>query len=1285
MACPRCSTVNRNGANFCKQCGTLLVANCPRCRFDVPAGANFCDNCGLRFVETQAGWWPSAPPAAQPPLPPPSQLAPADGKPAPFLPGPPPIGASLAPAPPAAPAPVASPAPAPAQNPPAAAAPRAARGAELERYVPAELLRRLETARATGDMVGERRVVTMLFCDVKGSTAAAEHLDPEDWTEIMNGAFEHMIRPVYAYEGTVARLMGDALLAFFGAPLAHEDDPQRAVLAGLDIVAGIQSFRAQVAQQWGIDFDVRVGINTGLVVVGAVGSDLRVEYSALGDAINLAARMEQTAAPGTVQIAHDTWRLVQSIFEVEPLGGIEVKGKSEPVPAYRVRGRRASPGRARGIAGLESRLIGRDAELATLGDILLEAQRGIGRVVCLLGEAGLGKSRLLAEAHRQWRGGSQPAGPGADRWYEVSCVSYESTRPYGLIQEFLRRAGSIDRSDQADVVRGRVDSLLSLFPAERRPLVTQVMQTLLALPVDSGAPPLEGDAFQRELYTVMRTIWLQRFSGNPTVLVCDDMHWADAASVELLQRLLPLVADVPIVLVCSMRPDRDAPAWQIRTAADEQLAHRYCELLLKPLPDSAVRELLGDLLGGTVLPAELQARILDRAGGNPFFIEEVLRSLIDQGIIVRSGSGWMVSAQAAAFAIPDNLHALLTARIDRLEEHARRTVQLASVVGRSFYYRVLAALEAAGEIAVAELDRNLNALLRAEMIQEAARIPEVEYRFRNPLTQEIAYQTILVKRRRELHRQVAQAIETLFSDRLSEHAARLAFHYTEAQQPQQALKYLRIAGDAAFHLYAHTESLQFYRQALALARQVPSADGAELSYLWLRIGRTLELQARYEEALAGYRAMEAEALQRADRALELAALMAQGTLYSTANRFFNPESGDALTRRGLALARELGDEAAEAKLYWNLLNMHRFTTRLAEAEEAGERSLSIARRLNLREQLAFTLNDMYYVKLNRGNLEAALATALEARALWRELDNRVMLADSLSSTVTSYALTGQIDTALADSQEAYALSESTGNEWGMSFSRMFVGYGLRPRAQFDRALAELQSALDYGDHSGFIAGQLFGRAELGLVLALLGQFPRAVELVQSIVSNRAFTEFQENVFRATLAQIYLLMGDLDAAEQMMRPVFADPATDGFARVILAGVWPALLLERKEFARAAETAADYLARLRAQGIRLAIPELLWVQGRCQLALGELDAARATLDEAEREASAMGLRWWLWQVQAAQSRVAAAAGDEPAAQRLLAAARAGLTQIANEVSNPEYRASLLARPVVRALFD
>ncbi|MEP7359756.1 MAG: adenylate/guanylate cyclase domain-containing protein, partial [Anaerolineales bacterium] len=495
--------------------------------------------------------------------------------------------------------------------------------------IPVEMLRKLEAARANGEMVGERRIVTMLFCDVKGSTAAAEQLDPEDFTEIMNGAFEHMINPVYKYEGTVARLMGDAILAFFGAPIAHEDDPQRAVLAGLDIVAAIEPYREQIRRQWGIEFNVRVGINTGLVVVGAVGSDLRLEYSALGDAINLAARMEQTAQPGTVQIAQDTYRAVRTQFDFEELGGIEVKGKSQPILAYRVVGRKAVAGRTRGIEGLNADIIGRRDELEALRAIIADLKLGVGRIVVVLGEAGLGKSRLVGEAARLFRDslGAQAG------WYDTSSLSYESNQAYGLLQRLVRRVHGIDHNASPAALRQQLAALVESLPPERRQRAGQVFEALFGLESEAGALPLDGDNFKRELRDTMEAWWRVRFAGAPTVLAIDDMHWSDSASVELLRQLLPLAGELSLVLICIMRVERQAPAWRIKVAADDEHSHGYTELLLKPLSEADSNELLNQLLSNPQLPDRLRASILEKAGGNPFFIEEVVRTLIGSGTV----------------------------------------------------------------------------------------------------------------------------------------------------------------------------------------------------------------------------------------------------------------------------------------------------------------------------------------------------------------------------------------------------------------------------------------------------------------------------------------------------------------------------------------------------------------------------------------------------------------------------------------------------------------------------
>jgi class 3 adenylate cyclase/tetratricopeptide (TPR) repeat protein len=668
-------------------------------------------------------------------------------------------------------------------------------------------------------MVGERRVVTMLFCDLKGSTAAAEQLDPEDWTEIMNGAFAQMIKPVYQYEGTIARLMGDALLAFFGAPIAHEDDPRRAILAGLDIVEAIKPYREQIREKYGVDFDVRVGINTGLVVVGAVGSDLRMEYSALGDAINLAARMEQTAEPGSLRIAHDTYKLVKNLFEFKALGGVEVKGKSEPVLAYQVLGRKFDLGRTRGIEGLHAAMVGRDPELSALRKGMADLKQGLGRIIFVLGEAGLGKTRLISEAHEVF----QTLGHTQAIWVETISLSYETNQAYGLFQRLIRRVGGIEYDDAPLVLREKLGRLVELLDETRRSRALYVFEALFGLENENNGIPMDDETFKRELLEAMHLWWKARFSLQSAVLVFDDMHWCDRASAELLRQLLPLTGESPLVLLFAMRAERNAPAWQIKTTADEEYNHRYTELALRPLSDAESNELVNRLLSDPDLPEDLRASILEKSGGNPFFIEEVVRTLIDNGVLVpeerevREGNGaakriWHATRASADFAIPDNLQSLLSARMDRLEESTRGTLQLASVIGRSFYHRVLQAVDEASH----ELDKHLGTLLRMELIREAARLPEIEYAFRNPLTQEAVYKTILIKRRRAFHQRVGEAMESIYAERLDGLFGLLAYHFALANEHEKAIAYYRKAARQAVALFAYDDAIQNLRSALKL-------------------------------------------------------------------------------------------------------------------------------------------------------------------------------------------------------------------------------------------------------------------------------------------------------------------------------------------------------------------------------------------------------------------------------------------------------------------------------------
>jgi len=557
---------------------------------------------------------------------------------------------------------------------------------------------KLDAARTSRAVEGERRIVTILFCDVKGSTAMAEQLDPEEWAELMNNAFEYLIQPVYQYEGTVARLMGDAILAFFGAPLAHEDDPQRALLAALDILDGIGKYREKIQKDFGMDFSVRVGINTGLVVVGNIGSDYKFEYTAMGDAINLAARMQTTADPNSIFISENTHHLVTSLFDFEDKGLVNVKGKAEPVHVYRVRQAKKGALKTRGIAGLASPMVGRRREFSTLLQIADDARMGHGANVAAIGEAGLGKSRLIAE----WRkavlmeNAESPV-----RWVEGRCLSYGASMAHHLSADILRGLiGAAAGASEEETHAALKSAMENLFAADLRdvyPFLGHLLGVKLEEDMAARVKYLDGPALQQKYVAAYKRFLRACAQAAPLIIVCEDIHWADPSSVELLTQVTPIVAEAPIVFAFITRPDKDAPGWKLITQAREIAGAGMTELHLAPLSDKDSQELVSNLLEIESLPQNVRDLILAKAEGNPFFVEEVIRMLIDHGNLTRQDGQWIVAKAITTIDIPDTLQGVLIARIDRLPEDAKRVLQIASVIGRKFQVKVLEQVLAADQ------------------------------------------------------------------------------------------------------------------------------------------------------------------------------------------------------------------------------------------------------------------------------------------------------------------------------------------------------------------------------------------------------------------------------------------------------------------------------------------------------------------------------------------------------------------------------------------------------------
>ena len=537
------------------------------------------------------------------------------------------------------------------------------------------------------DRPGERRQVTILFADIVGSTTIAERMDPDDWTALVGEALALMNRTIARYDGTVARLMGDGVLAFFGAPRAHEDDPERAVRCGLEMVREVDRMASEFRSRYGEALRIRVGINTGPVVVGTVGTDIAHEYTAMGDAVNVAARMQSSAEPGTVLVSGATHRLVAAIVDAVDRGALELKGKSEPVHAYAITAVHGTLGGARGLAGVRSPMVGRDEQLARLERLFAVARAGQGRWAAILGEPGIGKSRLLAEFGARVR----ETAPNV-QWIEGRCLSYAESLPYQLVLELVRSIVGVSAAAGEAELRDALESTTRKALGERWADAFAYLAHLFTLPLE---PELAARISNLELETVKRYVasihqlLRDRSAAGPLVIVCEDLHWSDDASAGALVQLLPLLVEMPALCVVTSRVERAAAGWRLVTSMRDLFGDALTEMPLDPLSTEESRQLVANLLEIESLPRETRELILAKSEGNPFFVEEVIRMLIDRGAIVRRGDRWIATSTAAGVEIPDTLNGLLLARIDRLPESARRTLRVASVIGRQFGVRVL--------------------------------------------------------------------------------------------------------------------------------------------------------------------------------------------------------------------------------------------------------------------------------------------------------------------------------------------------------------------------------------------------------------------------------------------------------------------------------------------------------------------------------------------------------------------------------------------------------------------
>ncbi len=688
----------------------------------------------------------------------------------------------------------------------------------------------------------------MLFADLVGSTALGESLDPEEVKLVVGEAIARIVREVEGLGGVVKDLAGDGVLAFFGAPLASEDDAERAVRAGLRIAEEIRQYATEVAQAWGIEgFGVRVGVGTGPVVLGEIGAGARVEYAAFGDTVNLAARLQSAAEPGTVLVDEATARAVEGAFDTaEPLS-LELKGKTAPVTARPVTRAREGLVRRRGLAGADAALVGRDLELARAAEWLERLRGGAGGALFLTGEAGIGKSRLMVELARRFA--ERPV-EGADPvWLEGRCVSYGESLPLWPFRDLLREWLGVSYDEPElrvrVLLRRRVEALFGPRSGEIYPYLGSALGITLEPDAAARIGELSPEALQYRTFEVLGALLARLAEDGPVVCAIEDLHWADPTSVQLVERLLPLTEQAAVLLLISQREERDHPCWALKELAAREYPHLFRELALEPLSGDAERELLESLTGRGTLPPDLAGRIRSQAEGNPFFLEELVRSLADAGVLVREDDGWRFDHEAPV-EIPQTVERVIVARIDRLDPGTHGVLTAAAALGRRFGLALLEGVAGRnGEVSDA-----LHELQRLDLIRTERRWPQPEYRFKHALIQEAAYRLLVADTRTALHRRAAEWLEGHHADNLDEVVGLLAYHWRAADDEAKAIAYLTRAADRARQEWSLDEAIEHYRALLPLLEA--RGERQEMALALFKLALALHNALRFGEANEAY-------------------------------------------------------------------------------------------------------------------------------------------------------------------------------------------------------------------------------------------------------------------------------------------------------------------------------------------------------------------------------------------------------------------------------------------------
>jgi class 3 adenylate cyclase/tetratricopeptide (TPR) repeat protein len=943
-------------------------------------------------------------------------------------------------------------------------------------YTPPHLAEKILTSKA--GLEGERKQVTVLFADLKGSTELIRDLDPEQARAILDPALHAMMAAVHRYEGTVNQVLGDGIMALFGAPIAHEDHAARACYAALAMQDALRRYAEEVRRTHGLTVQMRVGLNSGEVVVRAIGNDLHMDYSAVGLTTHLAARMEQLATPGSMLLTAATLRLVEGMVQVNALGPVPVKGVAEPVEVFELVGasgiqRRLQAAVARGL----TRFVGRQTELAVLHQALEQAGAGHGQVVALLGEAGVGKSRLVYEVVHSHR---------TQGWLvlESASVSYGKATPYFPVLDLLQCYAQVEDRDDTRTIRARVTGQVLTLDTALQETIPALLALLDVLPEDSPFRTLDPPQRRRRTLDGLKRVLLRESQVQPLLLVFEDLHWIDTETQALLDGLVESLPTARLLLLVNYRPEYQH-GWGSKTY--------YTQLRLDPLPPVSAHELLQALLGDDPGLAPLKQLLIARTEGNPFFLEESVRTLVETGVLVGTPGAYRLAPHVGAaprgrpevgnhtglplpidMQIPVTVQAVLAARIDRLPPEEKRLLQTAAVIGMEV---PLPLFQAIAELPEAALHRGLTHLQAAEFLYETRLFPEHAYTFKHALTHEVAYRSLLQERRRALHAQIVAALETLAGDRLADQVERLADHAVRGEVWDKALLYCRQAGAKAMEHSAAREAVGCYEQALAALEHLPEQRALREQAIDLRCdlySAHLVLGQR-EHILHDLRAAEtlAEALDDQRRLGRVSVNMAQ---YFLMVRQY--DHAIASSQRALALAAPSGDTYTPIEAnnflglvyflqgdYRQAMDVNRRAMVALEGERRYERfGQPVLPAVRCRTFLSLCLAEV-------GAFAEGIAIGEEGLHIAEAVQHPVSLVSAYRSVGLLYLYQGDLHQALPVLERAAGLCEEADLPFHFSLLAPALGAAYVLCGRADEAVRLLERALEQTASSGIMSGQ----------------------------------------------------------------------------------------------------------------------------------------------------------------------------------------------------------------------